>query len=351
MAARVLTTRALNRALLARQLLLERSRLPVHRALERIGGIQMQYAPSGYIGLWTRLDGFFRHELTRALERRSAVQGTLMRATIHLVSASDYPMLASGVRQARRSWFLRVTRERGLEAADYERMADAVAAMLADGPRSRAELVDRLHQQGFPRAGWDGVGLWVDLVRVPPSGTWERRRADRFALADHWLGSSTTTQADGLAHLLRRYLGGFGPATPGEAADWAGVPAAAMAGAAERLRLRHFRDEDGRELVDLPRAPLPDPGTPAPVRFLPTFDATLLAHARRAGLLAEEHRAVVFHVRNPQSVGTFLVDGSVRGTWRHRSGSIDVDPFGPLPTRTRRSVSAEADRLAAMFVD
>lgn len=342
MAERVLTQRELNRALLARQLLLERARTPLPRALERVGGIQMQYAPSGYVGLWSRLAGFERDALTRALERRSVVQATLMRVTIHLVSARDFPVLVAGVREARRASWLKGHRGR-FEAAALARKAKRVRTLLADGPRPRDELMAEL---GSDAAEWNGLGLWVDLVRVPPSGTWEQRRADRFALAEDWLGPSEATPEEGRELLVRRYLAGFGPARPREIGDWAGLPPAGVEAALARLDLRRFRDEQGKELVDLPRAPLPDPETPAPVRFLPTWDATLLVHARRTGILPEEHRPKVFSTKTPQSVSTFLVDGAVAGIWRPEKRGIAVEPFGRLPAAVRRDLEAERERLA-----
>jgi hypothetical protein len=149
-------------------------------------------------------------------------------------------------------------------------------------------------------------------------------------------------------HLVRRYLGGFGPASRRQIADWGGLPVKSIAPALDRLRLRRFRSEDGEELLDLPRAPLPDPETPAPVRFLPVWDATLLVHARRTGILPEEHRPKVFNTRTPQSVQTFLVDGAVAGTWRHEKGRVRLEPFGRLPRSTRRDLQGEAERLAAL---
>ena len=145
---------------------------------------------------------------------------------------------------------------------------------------------------------------------------------------------------------MRRYLEGFGPAARADIANWAGLPIGALAPALERLDLPRLRDEGGGELLDLPRAPLPPPETPAPVRFLPTWDATLLVHARRTGILPEEHRSKVFSTKTPQSVPTFLVDGAVAGTWRHEDGRIDLRPFGRLDGATRRQLREEADRLA-----
>jgi hypothetical protein len=340
-AERVLTQRELNRALLARQLLLERAKTPLPRALERIGGIQAQYAPSMYIGLWSRLEGFDRDKLTRALERRSVVQGTLMRATIHLVSKRDYWPCAVGIRRRQREWWIRV--HKGLTERAVERAANTLRPELAKGPMRQAEI-DELLEGGA--AARNGVGIFLNLVRVPPSGTWERRRADLYALAEDWVGRERVTEEAGIDHLVRRYLGGFGPAAKGEIADWASLNISDVASALERLELRRFRDEAGKELVDLPRAPVPDGDTPVPVRFLPVWDATLLVHARRTQILPEQYRARVFNVKTPNSVNTFLVDGQVAGTWKHDNGRIKLTPFHKLDKATRRELDEEAERLA-----
>jgi Winged helix DNA-binding domain len=340
-AERVLTRRELNRALLARQMLLERTRASLRRTLERMGGLQAQYAPSMYIGLWSRMDGLQRERLTRALERRTVVQGTLLRTTIHLVSREDYWVFALAVRRARREHWLRV-RPGAPPPRAFVAAARRLRARLGDGALSRAE-VDAIAAP----VGVAGVGLWLDLVRVPPSGTWERRRADLFGAAERWVGAPELTAAEAVPRLIHRYLAAFGPAAPADIARWAGLQPPVIARALRGIDLRCFQDEDGDELVDLPRAPLPDPDTPAPVRFLPTFDATLLVHARRTGILPEEHRPKIFHMRNPQSLPTFLVDGAVAGAWRHEDGRIEVEPFGRLDAATRRALAEEGERLAA----
>ncbi|MDQ3738085.1 MAG: winged helix DNA-binding domain-containing protein [Actinomycetota bacterium] len=338
---RVLSTQDLNRALLARQGLLEPFRSPLPKLLERVGGIQAQYAPSMYVGLWSRQVGFERRQLTSALERRTVVQGTLLRSTIHLVSAADWWAMAVGIRTSRRRWHLRTAKD-GPDERSWQRIAATARRAFDGGPLHRRQLDELLGATG--RAG---VGLWLDLVRVPPSGTWEHRPADLFALAANWIGEPTVTEAEGVELLVRRYLGGFGPATPGEIANWAGIPVKLVNSALPRLELRRFRSEDGKALMDLPRAPLPDSATPAPVRFLPTWDATLLVHARRTQVLPEEYRPKIFHTKNPHSVNTFLVDGSVAGTWRLEGDRITIGEFAPLPTAVRRLVDDEAERLAA----
>jgi uncharacterized protein YcaQ len=337
---RTLSQRQLNRALLARQLLLERARTPLPRALERIGGIQAQYAPSMYIGLWSRLEGFERDALTRALERRTVVQGTLLRSTIHLVSPRAWWTWSEAVREARRKSWLRY---HDFTAAEMGAAARKVRKRLADGPVPRKELHDLI---GKGSAGVNGINLWLDLVRVPPSGTWDRRRADLFGLAEDWLGPPPKVdRREATVELVRAYLRGFGPANRNEIADWTGLPPTDIAAALDRLELRRFASEDGSELVDLPRLPLPDPETPAPVRFLPTWDATLLVHARRSQILMEEHRPRVFSAKTPQSVPTFIVDGTVAGTWKFVRGSIRVEPFRKLDRAAQREVDAEAEGL------
>jgi hypothetical protein len=336
MSERVLSRRELNRALLARQLLLERRRLPLPRVVEQMGGVQAQYAPSTYVGLWSRVAGLEREAVTQALQRGSLVQATLMRSTIHVVSRRDFWPLAIALREERKAWSRRV---QGTDDRELRRAAERLRRALADGPRTAKEL-GKLVQPG--------IGHWVELVRVPPSGTWERRRADLYGLAEGWVGPEPAlSEAEALEHLVRCYLAAYGPAPPADIADWAGMRVGALAGALERLPLRRFRDEDGRELLDLPRSPLPAAETRAPVRFLPTWDAGLLVHARRTGILAEEHRKRIFHVRNPQSDRTFLVDGGVAGIWRYDGGRVQLEAFGRLARGVRAELEEEAERLAA----
>ena len=339
-----LSPRELNRALLARQLLLERADLPLPRAVERMGFVQAQYAPSMYIGLWSRLAGFGRHDLTGALEERTLVQGTLLRATIHLVSAEDWWPAALAVREHRRRWWVSAHRHQPSALAAVESAAAGVRDLLARGPRKRGAIVAEL---GMDSTIFNGVNLWLDLVRVPPSGTWEHRRADLYALAEQRLGPPppTVTEDSGLELLLRRYLGGFGPAPLRDVANWAGVPVEALKPIADRLELRRFLDDGGNQLLDLPRAPIAGATAVAPVRFLPTWDATLLAHARRTQILREEHRPLLFSTKSPQSKPSFLVDGQVAGTWRYDRARIRTEFFDGVAADARREVDAEAERV------
>jgi hypothetical protein len=274
-----------------------------------------------------------------------------MRVTIHMVSARDYVLFAAGIRGTSRKWWLSIQRH-ALEADEMKRIAALLRKHLERGPLRQAELVTIITEAGWPRMAWSGAGLWLDMVRVPPSGTWERRRADLYGLAEDWIGPlDEVTEQDGLVHLLTRYLQGFGPATLNDAANWAGLPVTKLRPVMERQQLRRFRDEQGKELIDLPRAPLPDAGTPAPVRFLPTWDATLLVHARRTQILPERYRKLVFHTKTPHSVPTFLVDGAVAGTWRYENGRVNLNPFDRLPKTAKRALQREADRLSAFHAE
>jgi hypothetical protein len=307
-----------------------------------MGGLQGQYAPAMYIGLWSRVEGLERDAVTRALDRRSVVQATMMRATIHLVSKADYWPLTVAIREPRRRWWERV--HPAIDPKEMRAAARRLRRFLADGPRRRKEIEELLGREIA-----QGIGAYVDLVRAPPSGTWEQRRADLFALAEDWVGPPEVAPDEALEHVIRRYLGAFGPAPRTDIAQWAGIDVKEIAKGLDRMTLRRFRDESGKELVDLPRAPIPDPETAAPPRLLPVWDATLLVHARRTGILPEAYRPRIFNTKTPNSANTFLLDGRVAGTWRHENGRIDLTPFEAVPKSARRELDAEAVRLASFY--
>lgn len=342
----VLTQRQINRSVLARQLLLQPLRIPVHRAVERLAGVQAQYAPSPYIGLWSRLEGFERSDLTGALHRGSVVQGTLMRGTIHLVSRRDYWAMASAVGDARRQWWIRLDKGRHSEL-DIRWLAKLLTSALRQGPRRRAELMAALE---IDAETWSGVVNWVDLVRVPPSGTWDSRRADLYGLAEELVGESRLDPASGTDLLIRRYLAGFGPASRGDIKAFAGLSLSTIDESLNRSKTRMFASEEGGLLFDVPEGQLPDDDVPAPVRFIGTWDAILLVHARRSGVLPEEYRPRIFDTKIPHSYPTFMVDGSVRGTWREEGGKVLLQPFEPIPARFRDAIEDESARLAAFLV-
>jgi hypothetical protein len=342
----VLTPRQINRALLARQLLLQRTGGGIADAVEQIGGLQTQNARSGYIGLWSRLSGLSRSDYTDALNDRRLIQGWLMRVTIHTVSAADYWPMAIAVREPRRAWWLRAW-GRTVGALDMPSVAAAIAEELADGPLRQKELQARMTARGFSKEAVNGAALWIDLVRVPPQGTWDRPRADNYGLAADWLAPREISEEAAREVLVRRYLAAFGPAAMADMAGWTGIPVTALRPTVEAMELRRFRDENGRVLLDMPDAPLPDPETPAPPRFLGSFDPMLMVQARRAEILPEAFRAIVFDVRAPQSFHTFLIDGRVAGTWKHESGEIRLQPLRELTAEARRALEEEAHRLGA----
>jgi hypothetical protein len=259
------------------------------------------------------------------------------------VSRADYWPFALATRAARRASWLRAVPGAPSAAAMAGAARTLRRRLERDGLLRRAEIEALVGKQ---RA--QGAGLWVDLVRAPPSGTWERRRADLYALAEDWIGPPELSERAATELLVRRYLTGFGPASAKDVASFTGLGLKALAPVLAALTLDRYRSEDGAELLDVAGAPLPDPETPAPPRFLPTFDATLMVHARRTGLLPEEHRPKLFSTKTPQSFPSFLVDGAVAGKWRHERGRIVLEPFGRLDAAARRALDEEAERLVAL---
>ena len=345
---RVLTLRELNRALLARQLLLRRARLPVARAVERVGALQAQWPPSPYIALWSRLEGFRREQLLRAVERRQIVKATLMRMTLHHVSAGDYIAYA-GLIVSRRAASL----ERRAQRSDVDQLVAAAVAYATEEPRSRPELLTFL---SLPRTTTQDRRAWLiwhlltaraELVHIPDGSIWRPHTGkSKYVPAQSWLGAPSMDGEDAAAQLVRRYLSAFGPATRADAAQWSGLPRATLEPGFARLKLRRFQDEQGRELLDVPRAPLPNGDVPAPPRFLPRWDSTLLAYDNRSRILPDEYRKLV--IRNNGDVQqTFLLDGFVAGFWHLVDGRIELEPLERLPARVRRELEREAKALAA----
>jgi Winged helix DNA-binding domain len=330
--------------LLARQLLLDRAKPPVSRAVERVCALQAQYSPSPYIALWSRLDDFRKEQLTRALERRKVVRATLMRITLHLVSARDYPYFAAAWMPAARESTARVTAEKLAELATIVQAA-------ATKPTT--------HEQIEALAAEDMGGRWrtrclAPLIHLPPSGTWRFHGRPQLLVMQEWLGVELPSREDGAERLVRSYLGAFGPATQNDLLRFAGVRVGDLRPGLERLQLRRFRDEGGRVLLDLPRAPLPDPATPAPVRFLPKWDHALLGFDDRSRILPKELQATVIR-KNGDVLPTFLVDGVVSGLWSvERAGdkaALRLEPFAPLPRKVRVELADEGDRLLRWIED
>ncbi|QIN79322.1 winged helix DNA-binding domain-containing protein [Rubrobacter marinus] len=353
---RTLTLRELNRATLARQILLGREALPVPEAVGRLIGLQAQVVSPPYAGLWTRLEGFRPRDLTHALEERKIVRATLMRSTLHLMTAEDYlllrPALQPALSRALNSFFGK--RARGLDA---ERIVAAARAYLDEEPRAYGEL--RSHLAGLypdrdPEALAYAARTYLPMVQVPSVGAaWGFSGRPPYATSESWLGEAPSGSGSPRA-LILRYLAAFGPATTGDAQAYLGMARLKEHVEALRPELRAFRDEGGRELFDLPDAPLPGADAPAPVRFLPEYDNVLLAHADRTRVIADEHRARVF-LSAGRVRATFLVDGFVAGTWKvEREGGsarLEIEPFGTLPDETRSSLDEEGERLLRFFAE
>jgi Winged helix DNA-binding domain len=339
-----LSLRALNRALLARQLLLERSRMSPADGIEHLVGMQAQIPNSPYIGLWTRLDDFHADELATLVIKRRAVRGSLLRGTLHLVTARDYLVLYPLVRPVMERAFKSNFGKR-LEGLDVKAIAAAGRALLEKQPRSGAEL-SMLLQKRWPGRDARSLGYAVQylspLVQLPPRGVWGKNGQVRWTTADTWIGR--TTAKPSADRLVLRYLAAFGPATVMDIGAWSGV--AGLREVTERLRrrLRTFRSEGGAELFDLPDAPRPDPDTPAPPRFLPYYDNVLLGHADRSRIIAPDG-GMRFFPTDGLLVGTILIDGFLAGRWKVMNGTLLVEYFDPIRKPDRAALAEEGHRL------
>lgn len=291
MAERVLTRRELNRALLARQLLLERPRLPVAKAVERVGGLQAQYTPSPYLSLHARLDGFRREELTRALRRRSVVKALLLRGTLHIVTPGDLWAFATARRTLGADYWP-PAHERLISQVRIRELAHGLLPELRSGPVRREDVRALLDPHATAKVSalflWRRIQGQVEVVRAPPSGTWGYHGESVYEAAGSVLGGGPPLPDAACEHVVARYLRAFGPATKQDLAQWAGIQRTGpVEETLERMPLRRLRDEEGRTLYDLQRAPLPDPDTPAPPRLVPRYDNLVLSHADRSRILSD----------------------------------------------------------------
>jgi hypothetical protein len=340
--------RALNRATLARQMLLRRETLSVLAAIERLIGLQAQLPNPPYIGLWTRLEGFEKHDLTRLIERRRVVRSTMMRVTQHLVTARDYLWLRPALQPVidrfwRSSYGKRVT------TLDHDALLAVARALLAEQPRTITEMRTLLAER-WPKHDADAMAYTIQcrlsLVHVPPRGTWGRGGAVPATLAEQWLGKPLA-EPGSQDKLVVRYLAGFGPASVMDMQEWSGLTKLRAAFERLRPRLRSFRDDAGRELFDLPDAPRPDPDVPAPPRFLPAYDNLLLAYADRSRVITDDERRVIW-TKNGM-LGAALVDGRVAAAWRiarERGGAtLLIDPLKRIAKADHAGLVDEAERL------
>jgi len=343
LAERALTLRELNRATLARQLLLERKRLSPKAVIERLVGMQAQWPSAPYVGIWTRTTSFRREALERELARASVVKANVMRQTLHVVARRDYALLRAALSETNFPE----------QSAVAKRLAPSARALASDGPVTTAEALAHLEREhGLTgvdaRRAWRGTRVRAHLLHHHETALWHARPEGRFVALEE---PEAHVPVEARAEILRRYLAAFGPASLRDIVAWSMMHVPELQRALDRLEpLRRFRDEKGRELLDVPRAPLPDPDTPAPVRFLPKWDNVLLAFADRTRVLPEQYRKMVIRM-NGDVAQTFLVDGFVAGIWRVDSGRVVLEPFTPLSRSVQRELDDEAGRLEAFLAD
>jgi hypothetical protein len=349
---RVLDARELNRALLERQLLLRRVERPAVEVIEHLVGLQAQEPRDPYVALWSRIEGFRPEELEELIAGREAVRTTLMRGTIHLFTARDALALRPALASVPERVFMSGSPfARRLGDANVDEIVAAGRALVEVEPRTRAQLRALLGERWSARdteAMAAAVGYLVPLVQIPPRGLWSRSGQATLTTLEAWLGRPLGSDPSPDRAVIR-YLAAFGPASTKDVAAWSGLTG--VREIVERLRgeLRTFRDENGVELFDLPDAPLPDPETPAPVRFLPEYDNVFLSHADRSriGDAADRPRLGFGDNRFFKLV---LVGGFLRAAWRAENGEVLVKPARRLSKHDAAALEAEGRRLAR-FLD
>jgi len=367
-AAPVLSRRELNRATLARQLLLDRVDLEPAAAVARLLAPQAQEPRPPAAGLWSRLSGFGLEDYRAALDARELVRATFARATLHLMTAEDYLEFRPGIAPVLSAAFAGVAGRLGGEPVDLERLLPAARTVLAAGPLRFDEIRERLRPR-FPEVNVRALGyavrMHLPLVMVPTEDRWGFPPTAAFTLAESWLAAAEpgfAAAADGAgpepgestAPLVRRYLAAYGPASVADMRAWTGLGPRDLRPAFESLRgeLLTFRDEQGKELFDLPDAPRPGPDVTAPARFLPDFDSLLLAHADRERIVATEHRPQLA-TKNLRVPAVFCWDGFAAGRWaasrRGKKATLTMSPFGPMPRGALRALTAEGEHLLAFM--
>jgi Winged helix DNA-binding domain len=346
----ILDKRALNRALLERQLLLQRHHLPVPDAIEHLVGMQAQIPGNPYVALWSRLEDFDPATLSQLITDRAAVRTSLMRTTLHLVTARDCLAMRPVIQPVLERGFYSGSFARNLQGADIEAVIEVGRALLEARPHSTAQLGNLLHEHWPDHDASSlayAVRYLVPLVQLPPRGTWNASSGPVWSTVQSWLGQPVG--ADATPDLLvLRYLAAFGPSSVADIRAWSWLTAVREVVDRLRPRLMTFRDQSGVELFDVPDAPRPDPDTPAPARFLPEYDNVVLSHADRSRVLPE-----AFRKRGAIGAPTFLLDGFVSGTWRLRmddgTARLAIAPYEKLSPHARDEVTAEAGRLAAFL--
>ena len=358
-----MTPAALNRALLARQGLLDRLEAPLVEAVEAVGALQAQDWPAPPVALWSRVAGFEPADLYAALEKGELVTGTLLRATLHLVSAREHPAYAAVAEEERGPHWRRTEDEPGDQVQELltklrayarktPRSADDVGAWVEDWIAEHPKALSKAEVKRQRELKWRPFQRWSSFVRVPQDGAWGAKAPSFLLAAPRPRGAPKGE--DALDEVVRRHLRAFGPAGAEDVAGWIGWRTPPVRAALERLapELERVQDEDGRALYDLPGAPRPDAETPAPPRLLAAFDSVLLAYAakRRTRILPDAHRDAVYERRNLQIRPSYLVDGLVAGTWsievKRREATVHLRPLERLARATRTALVEEAERLA-----
>lgn len=332
-------------------MLLQRRTMPALQALEHLVGMQAQVPKAPYVGLWARLEGFQAEELAELMADRTAVRSPLMRATIHLASARDcltlWPLLFPVLE---RNLFTGSPFGRNLKGMDVAELLEAGRALIEEQPRSTAELKAQLGARWPERDGASlayAINRLLPVVQVTPRGLWAESGQTKWTTVESWLACSVDP-APALSVLIRRYLAAFGPASVADIQNWSGLTRLRDSVDQLRPRLRVFRDEQGRELFDLPDAARPNPATPAPVRFLPVYDNLLLGHADRSRFFAPD-TTVPPNPGNGRDVGAVLVDGFLRGVWKidveKNRAVLRIQAFAGVPEDQRPAVRDEGARL------
>ena len=366
MARERLTSRALNRALLARQGLLSRNELPLVELVESICALQAQYWPAVPVALWSRMRDLEAEDLYRALQERQLVVGTLLRRTLHVTSARQHPYYAMVAEASGATDWRRTAAE---APAEMEKLRAELLTYAETVPRSGEELaafieawvaqhepdLDEAELEHQRRYRWRSFLTSSSFVRASADAGWGGGRVPAAYIAAPRLpsGSLFPSREKALDSVIRSHLGAFGPAAPEDVASWIGWRTPLVRAAVDRLgpEVVRFEDEAGRVLYDLAEAPRPDPDIQAPVRLLPWFDSVLLAYAsrHRGRILPDPHRELVYVRANLQVLATFLVDGLVAGTWsveaRRRQATLSLRPFGRLARAVRAALLEEAERL------
>jgi hypothetical protein len=348
-AVKLTTLRALNRATLARQMLLARHTLTADAAIERLVGLQAQIARPPFVGLWSRLVGFRRADLVARIQRREIVRATMMRGTLHIATARDFVSLRGAIQPGLTEGMNAILRERAKEL-DIAKLVAKARRFFHEEPRTFDDLRTFLSssETGDIRAKAYAVRMHLPLVQVPTSeARWAYSSVTNFAIAEEWIGRPVDPE-DRAKTFVKRYLAAFGPATASDVQTWSGRKGFKDVIEAMRPELAVIHDERRRELFDLPDAPRPDPETPAPARFLPEFDNVILSHADRTRILANEHRAAVYRPAL-QVLATILVDGFVAGTWSVQrakaKATLVIAPFAKLPKKERDALASEGEAL------